>query len=89
MGCQLAGGWVAWGSSDASSESSNPPPLHHQAGGLCKYLLELHARHGPIVRIVLGGEVFVSICDTKVCMYVCPFRCLDARALASYIPTAG
>lgn len=37
-----------------------------QAGGLCKYLLQLHARHGPVVRLVLGGEVFVSVCDTKV-----------------------
>ncbi|EWM20396.1 hypothetical protein Naga_101148g3 [Nannochloropsis gaditana] len=37
-----------------------------QHGGLCKYLLALHAAHGPVLRLVLGGEVFVSVCDTQV-----------------------
>ncbi|KAM3570649.1 hypothetical protein VYU27_007292 [Nannochloropsis oceanica] len=35
-------------------------------GGLCKYLLALHAEYGLVLRLVLGGEVFVSVCDTKV-----------------------
>lgn len=61
-------GWVGPSQRGAPVTQPTPPLMYvkKQAGGLCKYLLQLHATHGPIVRLVLGGEVFVSICDTQV-----------------------
>lgn len=39
-----------------------------QAGGMGKLLLDVHEKYGHVVRLIFGGEVYVSIDNPEVRM---------------------